>query len=702
MQESTQQRNNNNDMAERLIEPVILSSSDANRPTAHCLSDITGSLDDQGTGQTKQFTTGKGSVYPSATVGSILNSRFVLQALLGEGGMGKVYKAVDLRREEVHDPNPFVAIKLLNEQIRGITGAAMALQREAVVTQTLNHQGIAAVYDFNKDQADAYIVMELVEGYTLDRFIFEEHPDGLPRSQSFKLINSLIQTVVHAHRSGVVHADIKPSNIKVLPNGSAKIMDFGLARVMSLMNVNPSGNEEGIGQPWSYTTLGSAITPSYATRARIKGRQPVKVDDVYALGCVIYLVLTGHHPYQRQPSENALQMDSNPPRPKGLTNRQWQALQWAIDPGIDKESEALALLSTRFSPKQRLASKVKGRLYGCLMLLLIAVATLVGHHYQEDLALIQIRHADDDNRRQLLDEFLADRSHEKYQALERVYLPYLIRQWQSHEKNGTLIPSSTFREKIKKAAILRDDLALAEQLAPALTTNDQFVQQRINLEIRRSAFVLDRLTDYERLLNSYIPRQNGVSEGELLALYNHYQLLAAVGGPADVIQLDPRLQLLFQREINRSWQLGRYLPLVEKLQLAKRLFPDNEDYSRVMASLDQRISSGTPLAESREQALVLIGTVSPGHELFTLNNQALTTEVIKSLVTASSNNLDLYPHFRDRWVDTERQYLEQGGDRVEWSRLVRQAKLQYGRDLVRWGRATDAYVMLDEMVSTTY
>jgi len=628
-------------------------------------------------------------VPPSVRIGSVLNNRFVLKALLGEGGMGKVFKAIDLRREEVHDTNPYVAIKLLNDDVRRVTGAMMALQREAVVAQTLKHTGIASVYDYNRDESHAYIVMELIEGYTLDQFIIASYPDGIPAPQSYQLINKLIQAVLFAHEQGVIHADIKPSNIKVLPNGDVKLMDFGLARVVSLMSVSPNAIDNIL----------SPLTPSYATVARLNGRQPVKVDDMYALGCVIYLILTGRHPYLGMSPDKALKTDINPARPGSLSRLQWRALQQALDPNIEKESQAINVLSVSFSAENNAKKKLKQRvLVGALAILMLMSLLSVFNWFHNDFPVWNIRYSDEAKRTQLLDAYLLKRSEERDLSIKEIYFPILIQQWDQRWGNKYSLSSTPLRERYQQARLLQHDLSTIEQLSPVLPNSNQLVASRKRLEQVRANTVAELLNHYENQLTSYLNNKESPSVLSIQLLVDDFDLLKSLTGTAEIIQSDPRLLFIFHKEIKKEWGARRYLPLVEKLLLAQRLFPENSEFDEALALVNLKVSSGIANSENKR---IKIMTMLDENTQPSLTYSPVYDEILESVYLASGNKLDLNPLHRDLFENTKQRYFILGGNETTWEKMIRKAKLQYGRKLAQSGRISEAYALIDNMMATS-
>lgn len=248
----------------------------------------------------------------------VLKQRFVLEEKLGSGGMGTVFRAKDLRKVEARDRQPYLAIKVLNNDFREHPEAFIALQREAAKSQTLSHPNIVSIYDFDKDGDIPFMTMELLEGQELAAML-RAYPNGLPEPVAWSVIRGACAGLAHAHGAGIVHADFKPGNVFVSSTNSAKILDFGIARAVQLTDVQ---GDDTVFDPARL----AALTPAYASREMLAGDNPETRDDLYSLGIVIYLILTGHHPYGRLSAEDAATEGLKPERPKGVSRRQWQVI----------------------------------------------------------------------------------------------------------------------------------------------------------------------------------------------------------------------------------------------------------------------------------------------------------------------------------------------------------------------------------------
>jgi predicted Ser/Thr protein kinase len=256
-------------------------------------------------------------------VGDTLNGRFVLEECIGFGGMGTVYKALDLRKLEASDRHPYIAIKVLNVQFQGHPKSLIALQREARKAQTLAHANIVQVYDFDRDGAMVYVTMEYLAGKSLGQLLRAPDFRALPFEEAMKIVRGMGKALDYAHEHGFVHCDFKPANVILTDTGGVKVIDFGISRVFQKAEEAP---DVTVFDPGS---LG-ALTPAYASPEMLENREPDPRDDIYALGCITYELLTGRHPFNRLSATQARDAGLRPQRPHGLGHRQWRALRCAL------------------------------------------------------------------------------------------------------------------------------------------------------------------------------------------------------------------------------------------------------------------------------------------------------------------------------------------------------------------------------------
>ncbi len=261
--------------------------------------------------------------------GTVIKDRFELLEVLGEGGMGIVYKARDLIKVEASDRNPYLAIKVLNDNFKRHPESFISLQRECSRTQKLAHPNIATVYDFDRYDSMVYMTMQLLEGKPLNDFISEHVPEeGMSFEEAMPLIEDMGNALGYAHSSNIVHSDFKPGNAFVTDSHGVQVLDFGIARA-----VKKPGQQD--------TTLFDAgklgaLTPSYASCEMLEEEEPDPRDDIYALAVVSYILLSGSHPFDKFPATMARDHEMVPKPLRKLTRRQNKMLRKGLSFDRDK------------------------------------------------------------------------------------------------------------------------------------------------------------------------------------------------------------------------------------------------------------------------------------------------------------------------------------------------------------------------------
>jgi serine/threonine protein kinase len=261
--------------------------------------------------------------YQELTVGSTLKNRFVLQQLLGVGGMGMVFKATDLRKIEAQDKEPYVALKVLNQDFQSNPMALVSLQRETKRAQTLSHPNIIKVFDFDRDGGHVFMSMEYLQGKPLSHLI-KEYPEGMPFKQAWPIIHDMADALRHAHKKNIVHSDFKPGNVFIDENDEVRVLDFGIACA-----IGRSDKDHQDATVFNARSLG-AYTPAYASLEQLQNSDPDPRDDLYALACVSYELLTGKHPFGRLSAEKAMEVNLQVKPIAKLSHRQMKGLQKAL------------------------------------------------------------------------------------------------------------------------------------------------------------------------------------------------------------------------------------------------------------------------------------------------------------------------------------------------------------------------------------
>jgi len=253
-----------------------------------------------------------------------LVSRFGLAELAGEGGMSRVYKAVDLRMVEAGSDDPHVAVKVLNIPFENVNDAMALLHREMRHLQDLVHPNIVRVFDCDRDGDTVFMTMEFLAGRTLTRTVRAQGFTGLDEAAALPIIRSIASALEFAHGKRVVHGDLTPGNVMIADSGAVKVIDFGIARIIA----DPV--KTFVGRASARADAITGVTPAYASPQQIENRGVDFRDDVYSLACIVWELLTGSHPFNRKQSTLARDAGDKLERHSRLSARQYRALAHAL------------------------------------------------------------------------------------------------------------------------------------------------------------------------------------------------------------------------------------------------------------------------------------------------------------------------------------------------------------------------------------
>jgi serine/threonine-protein kinase len=257
-------------------------------------------------------------------VGDRVDGRYEIRSNLASGGMADVYRATDCQTGRD------VVLKLPQVALAGDLAAFNRYQREIEISRGLDHPGLQRLLN---DPSDHYLVFEYVEGESLRRYL-RKHPQGLPIDEVQCIGLQLAETLRYVHQQGVVHRDLKPENILIGPDGHVTLTDFGIALRQASRRLTFSHLSNAVG------------TPDYMAPEQVRGERGDARTDIYALGCVLFELLTGRVPY---PVEQALEamrrkVETEPPLVRQLR------------PEAPPAMEAIVYRALRRRPEQRYPS----------------------------------------------------------------------------------------------------------------------------------------------------------------------------------------------------------------------------------------------------------------------------------------------------------------------------------------------------------
>ncbi len=252
----------------------------------------------------------------------VLNGRYKLLERIGSGGMSVVYRSQDLLLGRI------VAVKMLHESFSNDEDFLRRFRQEAYSAASLQHPNIVTVHDVGEDGHAQYIVMEYVNGQTLKQIIRQYNNDGqlMPTSRFLDLTIQICDGIGYAHRANLVHCDVKPQNVLVTRDDRIKVADFGIALAISEASQKIQDEEM-----WG--------TPQYFSPEQAAGEPPTPASDVYAIGVIMFEMLTGQLPFTAEsPTALALKhIQETPPKVGDLNPEVPEQLELIVDKVLAKE-----------------------------------------------------------------------------------------------------------------------------------------------------------------------------------------------------------------------------------------------------------------------------------------------------------------------------------------------------------------------------
>jgi serine/threonine protein kinase len=251
------------------------------------------------------------------TVGDVLRGRYVIKNVIGLGGTGTVFEAIDRFRLDLPESGQRVAIKVLHSNAAGQSAVLTDLRREFQLLQSLSHPNIVRAHEYDRDGDTAFFTMEHLSGLSLESVLSAHREVVLSRAHALIIVRDVAAALEHAHSRGVVHGDLNPGNIFITNDGGIRVLDFGAAHT-------PSGTPTMEEPAFEGTAF---ATPRYASVQLLNGERADARDDTYSLACILYVLLAGKHPFGELNAAQARAQRVKARRPAGLTGKQWHALR---------------------------------------------------------------------------------------------------------------------------------------------------------------------------------------------------------------------------------------------------------------------------------------------------------------------------------------------------------------------------------------
>jgi serine/threonine protein kinase len=615
-------------------------------------------------------------------VGDELKGRFILEAELGQGGMGTVFRALDMRKQEAQDRFPYVAIKVLNKEFKEHPESLKALQREAQKSQKLAHPNIITVFDFDRDGQHVYMTMELLEGQPMDKYIRSLKGVGLEKEKAFAYIKGMCNALAYAHSKNVVHSDFKPGNVFLTKDGNIKVLDFGIAQA-----AKQSEGASGEKTLFNAGDLG-ALTPAYASLEMLNGDDPAPQDDIYALACVSYELLAGKHPFNKKRANEALANGVQAERVSSLSKAQWRGLVRGLAFARKERSESVDVFLQESQAKPKFPVLLTGGIVGGVAALVFGVVWYQGYQHEQHIQqLVQDVGSQDSARvAGALDALSSLEEQEQGRVLDSAkdaIIDYYQKQIDYH------IDDTQGRYSYPQAeALLEKASSLYTDSATLLT-----IAERVS---ERKAKLLEQLDkDFTR----YIQTGQLLSDPDGQDINQVLHILAQVDPNDPRLRDDQRLAIAYEKFANQALEASQFEKADALLAAGLQRFPNRP----AMLDLRDRIALAKATKAKNQRIAVLQTQLrTAAKQIKGLKDFAGVRDAIKQLielqpgskvVTAYRQRLQkLLPDELDkliqdrRWEEgqnllAEQDYLMSADFKQQWRQNLQQAEQQHAQNI---------------------
>ena len=570
----------------------------------------------------------KGDEAKERLAGQNIRGTYQLVSKLGRGGMGEVWKAIDLIQAAGDSKDKFVAIKFINHEIRSHPYALKALVREFARYKKLIHPNIVKAYELNRDESEVFIVMEYLDGISLKEFI-RQHPEGISLNDAKPIIGGVCKALKYAHQEGIIHLDFKPGNVFYDPETQlAKVIDFGIARLSKQSDRDKTRFDPG--------SLGAVSTAYASVEMLLMDDDPDPRDDIYGLACVTYELISGKHAFNGAIATKAERRKMRPRPVKGLRNAEFQVILKGLSfDRKDRTPTAEQFFQDLYLPQISAKRKLSRWLIITPILLLALILTpWLGNKAYDVWQKKQIIAAISQKQLSGIEKFQALSIIEQSDLLiEEDTRSSLIQFATTHSATGTdaieflngfapIIQTILFKNQDAREMLINhyiDDISQAlseDDFDHAITLSSNIIAKypdSKSLANQMESVLSWKLKYLSELENKYHQciTDNSKSLLELMpCLYTTYQFLGQIA-PQHEILVDSKLPARYHQEISTALQ-NREFSQVEKLLADWRTLvstdtPQREELQRTVAQLAPL--RGKSLAFLDERTIVLNGDI---------------------------------------------------------------------------------------------